>query len=88
MHAAYEDSNLAPIPVFDGGVILKWKLVEASQSPNQADQSVRKVNLDMGANLLGTSAGLSLTRKRRLVGRLLAAGGMALIAAGLGWLKY
>jgi hypothetical protein len=79
--------SLAPLPMVDGGIILKWKLVEAGQSPEQADQTVHKTSLSLGAALLGLGGLLGLFRKRKLVGGLLAAGGAAGIAAGLGWLK-
>jgi hypothetical protein len=79
--------SLAPLPMVDGGIILKWKLVEAGQSPEQADQAVHKTSLSLGAAFLGLGALLGLFRKRKLVGGLLAAGGVAGIAAGIGWLK-
>ncbi len=79
--------SLAPLPMVDGGIILKWKLVEAGQSPEQADRTVRKTSLGLGAGFLGLGALLGLVRKRKFIGGLLAAGGVAGIAAGLGWLK-
>jgi hypothetical protein len=79
--------SIAPLPMVDGGIILKWKLVEVGQSPEQADRTVRKTSLSLGAGFLGLGALLGLVRKRKLVGGLLAAGGVAGIAAGLGWLK-
>jgi hypothetical protein len=79
--------SVAPLPMVDGGIILKWKLVEAGQSPEQADQTVHKTSLSLGAALLGLGAVLGLVRKRKLVGGLLAAGGAVGIAAGIGWLK-
>ena len=79
--------SVAPLPMVDGGIILKWKLVKAGQSSEQADQTVRKTSLSLGAVFLGLGALLSLLRKRKLVGGLLAAGGAVGIAAGIGWLK-
>jgi hypothetical protein len=79
--------SAAPLPMVDGGIILKWKLVEAGQTPEQADQTVHKTSLGMGAALLGLGALLGLSRKLRWVGGLLAMGGAAGIAAGKGWLK-
>lgn len=79
--------SLALLPMVDGGIILKWKLVEAGQSPEQADQVVRKTSLRLGAAFLGLGVMLSLIRKRKLVGGLLAAAGAVGIAAGKGWLK-
>ena len=79
--------SVAPLPMVDGGIILKWKLVEAGQSPEQADQTVRKTSLSLGAGFLGLGALLGLIRKHKLIGGLLAAGGAVGIAAGIGWLK-
>jgi hypothetical protein len=79
--------SLAPLPMVDGGTILKWKLVEAGQSPEQADQIVKKTSLRLGTVFLGMGGVLGLLRKRKLVGGLLAMGGAAGIAAGIGWLK-
>ena len=79
--------SLTPLPIVDGGVILKWKLVEAGQSPEQADQSVQKTTIGLSVALIGLGALFSLCGKRKLVGSLLAAGGAAGIAVGNGWLK-
>ncbi len=86
-HSVIFFGSFAPLPMIDGGIILKWKLVEEGQSPKQADQSIRKINLRLGAVFLGLGALLGLFRKRRLVGGLLAACGAVGIAAGKGWLK-
>lgn len=80
-------SSLTPLPIVDGGVILKWKLVESGQSPAQAEQSVQKTTLGLSIALLGLGALFGLFGKRKVVGSLLAAGGAAGIAVGRGWLK-
>jgi hypothetical protein len=79
--------SIALLPMVDGGTILKWKLVEAGQPPEQADQTVRKTSLGLGSALLGLGALLGFVRKRKFAGGLLATGGMTGIAAGSGWLK-
>jgi hypothetical protein len=79
--------SLVPLPIVDGGVILRWKLVEAGQSPELADQAVRKTSISLGTAFLGLAASLGLVRERRLVSGLLAVGGAVGIAAGIGWLK-
>ncbi|MGE5224176.1 MAG: hypothetical protein ACM3PY_17180 [Omnitrophica WOR_2 bacterium] len=86
-HSVILFGSLAPLPVVDGGIILKWKLVEAGQSPEQADQAVHRTSLDLGAICLGLGALLGIVLKRKWVGGLLAACGAAGIAAGKGWLK-
>jgi hypothetical protein len=79
--------GVAPLPMVDGGIILKWKLVEAGQSSEQADKTVHKISLGLGVAFLGLGALFGLLKKRKLVGGALAAGGAAGIAAGMGWLK-
>jgi hypothetical protein len=80
-------SSIIPLPMVDGGVILKWKLVEAGQTPAQAEKMVHRASLGLGAVVLGLGAVLGFIGKRKLVGGLLAAGGAATVAAGFGWLK-
>lgn len=75
--------SVAPLPMVDGGIILKWKLVEAGQSPEQAEKTVRKTSTALGAAFLAAGGLLALSRKQKLVGGLLAAAGSAGIAAGL-----
>jgi len=79
--------SIAPVPVVDGGTILKWKLVEAGQSPEQAERTVHKTSLGLGAGFLGLGVLLAIFRKRKLAGGLLAVCGAVGIAAGKGWLK-
>jgi hypothetical protein len=79
--------SVVPLPMVDGGIILKWKLVETGKTPEQADQIVKNTSLRMGAACLGIGAMVGLLTKRKLVAGLLAAGGLAAIAAGKGWLK-
>ncbi|HRW08472.1 MAG TPA: hypothetical protein P5121_25395, partial [Caldilineaceae bacterium] len=79
--------SLTPLPIVDGGVILKWKLVEAGQSPEQADQIVQKTTIDMSIALLVLGALVGLRGKRKWIGSLLATGGAAGIAVGSGWLQ-
>lgn len=86
-HSVILTGSITPLPVVDGGTILKWKLVEAGQSPEQADRTVHQTSGGLGAVLLGLGALLGLFQKRKVLGGLLAAGGAAAIAAGIGWLK-
>jgi hypothetical protein len=79
--------SIVPLPMVDGGIILKWKLVEAGQTPRQADQTVHKVSLGLGAVVLSLGAVIGFIGKRKLTGGLLAAGGAAAVAAGFDWLK-
>jgi hypothetical protein len=86
-HTVILAGSLTPLPMVDGGIIMKWKLVEAGRTPEQADRVVHRTSLGLGAAFLGLGALLGLLRRRKLAGGLLAAGGLAGIAAGLGWLK-
>ena len=79
--------SVVPMPMVDGGIILKWKLVEAGRSPEQAERRVRQISVGLGAAVVGLGVGVGTVRKWKLVGGLLSAGGAAVIAAGLGWLK-
>jgi hypothetical protein len=79
--------SIAPLPMVDGGIILKWELVKAGKTPEQADQTVHKVSLGLGAVGLSLGAVIGSIGKRKLLGGLLAAGGAAAVAAGIGWLK-
>jgi len=86
-HSFILAGSLAPLPMVDGGTILKWRLVESGQSSKQADRAVKKQSLYFGAVLLGLGALLGLLAKRRWAGGLLAACGAASAAASFGWLK-
>ncbi len=79
--------SIAPVPVVDGGIILKWKLVEAGQSTEQADRTVHKTSQGLGAVFLGLGVLLTVFHKRKLIGGVLAVCGAVGIATGKGWLK-
>ncbi len=79
--------SVAPLPMVDGGIMLKWRLVQAGRSVERADRAVQRASWGLGAALLAIGAVLGISLKRKLVGSLLAACGLAGIAAGLGWLK-
>lgn len=81
-------ASLVPMPMVDGGTILKWKLVEGGEVPAEADRMVRQTSTAVGGGLLGAGALLSLTKPRGwIVGGALAAGGLAAIAAAKGIFK-
>jgi Zn-dependent protease len=78
--------SLLPIPGIDGGPILKWSLVERGKTVEQADEAVKKVNLGLGAGLMGGAAGAAKKRKWWLAG-FSAMLGFTALAVGLGWFK-
>ncbi len=55
-------AGLLPYPGLDGGVILKWSLVEGGSSTRQADAITRQMDGAVAAGLAGAALGL---RKRR-----------------------
>jgi Zn-dependent protease len=77
---------LLPIPGIDGGPILKWSLVKHGQSPPQADEIVKKVNLALGCGL-GIASGVALKKKRLWLGAAIAAFALTSLAIGTGLLK-
>ena len=85
-HGLLLAGSLAPLPIVDGGTILKWTLVERGRTTAEADAAVRQVNLALGASV--TATGVTMAARRRWLPALglVAAGGIA-IAAGLGKLR-
>jgi len=78
--------SLLPIPGIDGGPILKWSLVERGQSLEQADETVRKVNLATSVGL-GVVSAAALKKRKYLIGGFAAVLGCVALAVGVGWLK-
>jgi len=81
---------LAPLPIVDGGSILKWTLVEQGRTPEEADEAVAQVDLSLGVALTATGVAVGVTRRQESPSRrwlpalgLIAAGAMA-IAFGRG----
>lgn len=74
--------SLAPLPIVDGGVLLKWTLVDRGHSPQEADVVVRQAGLATGAAAVAAGATLSAQR-RWLVGLGLIASGAVAVAAAL-----
>lgn len=78
--------SLAPLPIVDGGSILKWTLVEQGRTPAEADEVVKRVNLAMGGT--ATTAGLVLAARRRwFPGLGLIGAGVIAIGAALGRIR-
>jgi hypothetical protein len=80
-HGLLLGGSLAPLPIVDGGVILKWGLVEGGREPEEAEQVVQAAGVTTGIVALGAGAGLA-TRGRWLpaVG-LVGAGAVAITVA-------
>jgi hypothetical protein len=55
--------SLLPVPMVDGGTLMKWTLVARGQSEVQADETVRRINWAMAG--AGGISGMSLIAARR-----------------------
>ena len=93
-HGFILGGSLAPLPIVDGGTMLKWTLVERGRTPEQADEVVAQVDLSLGAALTATGVALAATRRKGSARRrqpalrrwlpalgLTAAGAIAIVAA-------
>jgi hypothetical protein len=78
--------SILPLPVVDGGSILKWTLVKRGKKEKEADQILTTINWIVGAVSLIAGIGFLLTFSW-VVGLILAAIGGIFITAGLGILK-
>ncbi|MCK4724669.1 MAG: hypothetical protein KAT29_02650, partial [Anaerolineales bacterium] len=67
--------SLAPLPIVDGGSLLKWTLVDHGRTPTEADQIVKQAGLATG--VAATGAGVMFATRRRWMPA------VGLIAAGL-----
>ena len=62
-HALLFVASLMPLPIVDGGTLMKWTLVAHGRTETEADETVRR--LDWAIALAGGIAGVSLIAKRR-----------------------
>lgn len=76
--------SLAPLPIVDGGSILKWTLVERGQTPSQADDTIRRIDLVLG--ILAAISGAALLLMRFWIAGLLVIGGAGIVF-GIAWGK-
>jgi len=69
-HSWILSMSLSPVPVVDGGTLLKWTLVARGRSEADADATVRRVARGLGllAGIVGV--GLIALQRRRLLGGL------------------
>jgi len=79
--------SLLPVPVFDGGPILKWSLIGRGLSPDQAAKASSQAEKVIGAGLLG-SAALAFRKRRWLIAVILTLLGLLSLATGFDKLKY
>jgi hypothetical protein len=87
-HGFIMGGGLIPLPIVDGGSILKWTLVEHGRTPEQADEVVAQIDLSLGAALTATGVALAATSRQESPARRwlpalgLVAGGVIAIAFG------
>lgn len=55
--------SLSPVPIVDGGTLLKWTLVARGKTPSEADRLLRSVNWGIG--IAATTFGVGLIARRR-----------------------
>ncbi|MCL7452958.1 MAG: hypothetical protein M8467_07890 [Anaerolineae bacterium] len=81
-HGLILAGSLVPLPIVDGGVLLKWTLVERGHTPEGADAVVRQAGLAVSSAAL--AAGATVAAQRRwLAGLGLVVSGAVGIAAAL-----
>lgn len=85
-HGGLLAGSLAPLPIVDGGVILKWTLVERGRAPQEADAVVQEAGLATGAAC--AAGGVLLAMKgQRWPGLGLLAAAIVAIGAALGKIR-
>ena len=85
-HGLIFAGSLAPLPIVDGGSILKWSLVESGRSPTEADQVVEQAGIATGIAACIAGAALA-TRRHWLPAAGLLAAGLISIAAARGKIR-
>jgi hypothetical protein len=87
-HGFIFGGSLAPLPIVDGGTMLKWTLVERGRTPEQANEVVAQVNLSLGTALAATGVAVAATRRQQPARHrwlpalgLIGAGAIAIVAA-------
>jgi hypothetical protein len=85
-HGLILSGSLAPLPIVDGGSILKWSLVESGKTPPEADQVVEQVGIAAGVAAGAAGAALA-TRRRWLPAAGLLVAGIISIAAAKGKIR-
>ncbi len=61
-HGLIFAGSLAPVPIVDGGALLKWTLVARGHKPEEADTILRWVGTILGALLIAGGAAVTVLR--------------------------
>jgi hypothetical protein len=80
-HGLIFAGSLAPLPIVDGGSILKWSLVESGKTPSTADDIVEQAGIATGVATCTAGAALAVRRSWLPAAGLFAAGLVAIAAA-------
>lgn len=78
--------GLAPLPMIDGGPVLKWSLVARGRTPSQADEIVRRVDGALVPAFAGAGL-LAFARRRRFAALVSLLMALTSFACWRGWLK-
>jgi hypothetical protein len=78
--------GMLPIPGIDGGAALKWALIDNGQTPTQADEIIRKVDMVTAVGL-GAGAAVAFKKHKRLLGGIFVMFAGFALAVGTGLLR-
>ncbi|UCD41890.1 MAG: hypothetical protein JSV69_15215 [Chloroflexota bacterium] len=85
-HGLIFAGSLAPLPIVDGGSLLKWTLVDHGRTTDEADRIVQQAGVATG--IAATSAGVAFATQRRWLPALgLIAAGLVAIGSALGKIR-
>ena len=86
MNAFLAIASFLPLPVLDGGPILKWSLISRGKSLPEAEKIVQRVNGYASGVLSGLSL-LAVKRGHKLIGLLGLLTGLQCLSFALGWIR-
>lgn len=87
MNTFIATASLLPVPVFDGGPVLKWSLIERGLSPEKAAEVTSQAQKVIGAGLLG-GALIAFRKRRWMLAIILSFLSLLSLATGFGKLRY
>jgi hypothetical protein len=85
-HGLIFTGSLAPLPIVDGGSLLKWTLVDRGRTPEEADRVVQQAGIATGIAAAGAGAALA-SQRRWLPATGLIAAGLVAIGSALGKIR-
>ena len=85
-HASILVASLAPLPIVDGGTLLKWTLVARGRAESEAEEFVRRVDWAMGIATGLIGVGL-IAMKRWVAGTISLGSSLAVIGIAAGKIR-